>query len=535
MRIGGLASGMDIDSIVAKLMDAERAPLKKFQQQKQTYEWQRDALRTINKNSNTLRTSLFDMTLKGNMIKKTVTSTNDAVTAKANSDATGTLQISNVSRLATSATIKSENIFEQGTASNTKLTDLEATKDLFNGQDSVDIKMKVIKDSGKMEDVSITMTKDDTIATMVSKLNKSDTGLNAYYDQQSGSLSISAKATGLGKVYTQDSVASSSGSGPASVTQTGDYNQLVNTSMYVEEGLNFFTQLGFGEHNDLTSDDEANSFSTRGSNAILEYNGLKLERTSNTFNLNGYEITLNKTYNEATPITLKSSTDVDHFIKQAEEFVNKYNEFIKSTHDAINETKNRKYQPLTEDEKKDMSKEEIEKWEKTAKSGVIRRDSTVQQGLQNLRSIIYSNAGATGKNYDTLSEIGITTTKNFNDGGLLELDKDKLRKALIEDEEAVFKVFSNDVEGEPKGAIQQIRTSLEKFEASIEVKAGKESAAANTFTIGRNLNNVDKRITTWESKLKMIEDRYWSQFTAMEKAINKANEQSSTLFSGQAQ
>src|SRR5690606_7473529 len=108
----------------------------------------------------------------------------------------------------------------------------------------------------------------------------------------------------------------------------------------------------------------------------------------------------------------------------------------------------------------------------------------------------------TGKEYDTLSEIGITTTKTYSDGGLLELDKDKLRKALLADEEAVLKVFSNTAEGEPAGVIQQMRTSLENFQKSIEVKAGKESGANNTFTIGRNMDNVDSRIKTWEDKLK---------------------------------
>ena len=49
MRIGGLASGMDIDSLVEKLMTAEKAPLNKLYQRKQTYEWQRDAYRDVNK------------------------------------------------------------------------------------------------------------------------------------------------------------------------------------------------------------------------------------------------------------------------------------------------------------------------------------------------------------------------------------------------------------------------------------------------------------------------------------------------------
>ena len=51
-RIGGLASGMDIDSMVEKLMQAEKAPLNKLYQKKQTHEWQRDAYRDVNKKLN---------------------------------------------------------------------------------------------------------------------------------------------------------------------------------------------------------------------------------------------------------------------------------------------------------------------------------------------------------------------------------------------------------------------------------------------------------------------------------------------------
>lgn len=541
MRIGGLASGMDIDSIVAKMMKAQRAPLDKLQQQKQTYEWQRDAFRTMNKNAKALSDYMFDNTLKqSSLIKKSVTTTNDAITATANAGAAGTLQISKVEQLATAATIKSENIFtsadnpSKGVASNTKLKDLDVTAGLFASGSTNEIKMKVLKDSGKMEDVSITITDEDTIGTMVSKLNASSTGLNAYYDQNSGSLSISTKATGRGEVF----VNSSDTTAGSTTIITGDNKSSVKTSMFVDsqQGRDFFSALGFNPGGNLADISyDPTKVVDAGQNAKLEYNGLQIERNSNTFQLNGYTVTLNKTYKEQSPITLKATTDVDNFINKAEEFVNKYNEFIKSTHGAINETKNRKYAPLTEEQKKDMSEEEIEKWEKIAKSGVIRRDQTVATSLQNLRSIIYSNAGTTGKEYDTLSEIGITTTKTYSDGGQLELDKDKLRKALLADEEAVFKVFSNDKKGEPKGVINQMRDSLDNFQKRIEVKAGKDSAENDTFTIGRNMNSVNSRIKTWEDKLKMIEERYWKQFTAMETAINKANEQSSLFFSGTTQ
>ena len=48
LRIGGLASGMDIDGIVSKLMTAERMPLDKIEQRKIYTEWQRDDYRTMN-------------------------------------------------------------------------------------------------------------------------------------------------------------------------------------------------------------------------------------------------------------------------------------------------------------------------------------------------------------------------------------------------------------------------------------------------------------------------------------------------------
>ena len=60
MRIGGLASGMDIDALVEKLMNAERAPLNKLTQKKTTYEWQRDAYRDVNTKLKTFDTYIAD-------------------------------------------------------------------------------------------------------------------------------------------------------------------------------------------------------------------------------------------------------------------------------------------------------------------------------------------------------------------------------------------------------------------------------------------------------------------------------------------
>jgi flagellar hook-associated protein 2 len=64
---------------------------------------------------------------------------------------------------------------------------------------------------------------------------------------------------------------------------------------------------------------------------------------------------------------------------------------------------------------------------------------------------------------------------------------------------------------------------------SIEQKAGKASSTNNTFTLGRLLNNMDSQMDRFEDRLIQVEDRYWRQFTAMEKAIQRSNEQSMFL------
>ena len=62
-RLTGLASGMDYESIISKLMKAESAPIDKLKQQKQIREWQQEAFRDINTNLLALKTSALDMKL----------------------------------------------------------------------------------------------------------------------------------------------------------------------------------------------------------------------------------------------------------------------------------------------------------------------------------------------------------------------------------------------------------------------------------------------------------------------------------------
>lgn len=105
-RITGLASGMDYESIIEKLMKASRTPLDKLEKSQTKVEWQREALLEINSKFLAFRTSALDMKLQGTYKSYTADSTDKgAVSAIATSDAQeGTYKVS-VSSLATKTTL----------------------------------------------------------------------------------------------------------------------------------------------------------------------------------------------------------------------------------------------------------------------------------------------------------------------------------------------------------------------------------------------------------------------------------------------
>lgn len=258
IRVGGLASGMDIDQIVGDLMKAERIPLDKLFQKKTTTEWQRDAYRSINTKLKTFDTYLFNnFSLSSNFNKKTVQSSNSGlVTATATSSASSALSLEGVSQLATAARQIGTTISTTsgGTVTNTtKMSEL--------GISDTTVSIKSIQADGnlaaKSTDIEIKST--DTIAQVVTKINNSNAGVSALFEN--GKLSITAKNTGDVK-------------GGAEVQ--------------VVAGNDVFSKLGMADSTNLASG---------GTNSVFQVNGITTERSSNTFNISGYTVTLNSTFN----------------------------------------------------------------------------------------------------------------------------------------------------------------------------------------------------------------------------------------------
>lgn len=244
------------------------------------------------------------------------------------------------------------------------------------------------------------------------------------------------------------------------------------------------------------------------------------------------------------PISVTSTTNVEEIITKIKDFVNTLNGLITDLNNLIKEEKYRDYKPLTAAQRKEMSEHEIELWEKKAKSGVLRNDDIIREGLSAIRALIYeTNYGVVNEKFNTLFSIGITTSKNYLSGGTLEIDEDKLRAALEEDPDAVATLLSNSngklkdkviVNGEERevdtrGYLQKLRATFDSIKEKIELRAGRSSMTQTQYTIGRYLRDVDGQIEKWKAKLVEIETRYWNQFSLMEKMISKANHQSAML------
>ncbi|MED1740755.1 flagellar hook-associated protein 2 [Bacillus swezeyi] len=485
MRISGLASGMDIDDIVSKLMKTERVPLDKLTQKKQLLEWQRDSYREINTKIKEMQESIYTMLRPSTYgAKKVVSSNESAVTATATtSSASSTIQ---VNRLATAATYKSSDISG------------------YTGSDQTLTFQVTAPGETTAKKVEISVSSTDTLDDIVSKINKSGLSVSAIKDkiyngtEYVETIALTSKTTGAGGSIQADDAATAS----------------------------FMTdQLGFA----LDADNKLTA-SQVGENAEVVINGLQMEKTTNNFTVNNVTYQLKNT--TTSPVSIDVSTDVDGIYEKIKDFVTQYNELIDMVNGKLVEKKYRDYTPLSDEQKEDMTEKQIELWEEKAKSGLLRNDTILSGATNQMRTDFYSNVSVNGESLQ-LTQFGISTSSVYSQRGHLEINEEKLKAKIKEDPDSVANLFlagtSSTENYNEKGIMRRLQSVLTDTKKQIEDKAGNTTMANNQFSIGKNLNTVESDILSMNDRLKQVENRYYTKFTAMEKAIQKANEQSAYL------
>jgi len=522
IRFSGLASGLDTDSIVKELMNAHRIPLVRLQQQRQLLEWQKEAYREVNRLMTNFRNAVAPLRLQSTFLAKAATVSNASVanvTAGGNANAGSySLFVRQLAQGASAASLAELKHYSSGVVTGQRISMQTKLSEIRYVRDDGFLVESVIPVDGLtfyLNGQSFTITQDTTVAQFVADVNAkaSETGVKVSFDLTTQRFYFMTTQTG--KDVKIDFFQKDSAGGRVS---DGDAEK--------DPLLTFLTEA-IGIDKALLVTDVDNNTGLKilyGKNAIIDFQGATgLEFNTNNFTINGLTIQLKGT--GETNITVSSDTEA--IFNAIKTFVDEYNKLVDEVNKKLREPRYRDYPPLTEEQKKEMTGKEIELWEEKAKSGMIRNDAMVTGILSQLRTAIYSTVASS--ELKNLSAIGITTGL-YSERGKLYVDEDKLRDAINTNPEAVMKLFTTRNEQDSEDGIGfKLYELAGKAIDQLSRKAGSTSSLVDNSTLGQRIKDIDERIDRMQDRLIAIEQRYWAQFTALERAIARMNMQSAWL------
>ncbi|MCR5785752.1 MAG: flagellar filament capping protein FliD [Eubacterium sp.] len=339
-----------------------------------------------------------------------------------------------------------------------------------------------------------------------------------------------------------------------------------------------------------------------GSDLGIVLNGAVFTSSSNTITINGLTITataltdsdfdttseqtiVDSASNSTNTITITTSSDSSAVYDKIKEFFSEYNTLINGLNSLYNADSAKGYEPLTDEEKDEMSDTEIEKWETKIKDALLRRDSTLGSIINSLANAMaksyyikdgtavmydssegayyYGYASDGTKNYLTdssgntitsstqldtymstqdgfskysLSSFGISTLGVLNaadneeyayhidgdsDDSNTSSNTDKLLAAINSDPDTVAAFF---------GAL------FSDTYTTIGNKMSRTTLSSaytiyNDKEIDNEIEDVEDQIDKWEEKLEELQDYWYSKFSAMETALAELQSQQSSLAS----
>ncbi|MGI6697727.1 MAG: flagellar filament capping protein FliD [Clostridia bacterium] len=596
IRIGGLASGMDIDKLVSDMMRVQRMKADKLYQERQVLRWQQEDYRSINSLMLTFKNTVFDMRLQATLMKYSAVISGaqvaDVTAGSAAREGSYTLKVNDLAKQAVkesggslSKPLEGEAIGDTisiGSSNNEFVINLDGVEktititegeysieamagelqhkvDTAFGADQVkvgytadnrltfqpagDYKPQVTLKSGENDALealgfndgaSFRINPNASLKGMAERLSNnlfdagdvirfSINGQEFSYDLSEGGadenktlagiLSDINKNTEAGVLAYYDSVTDKI------VIKSKDYGVGAEVSIENLEG-NLFGAGG------ALQIDDGISF---GKNSQIELNGVVINKNSNRFTIEGLSFYLKETSDET--VVINVARDTQGAFDAIKNFVDEYNKVIETINSKLYEERFRDYPPLTDEQKETMSDREVELWEQKARSGLLRNDPVLSSIVSQMRTLMYQKVEGTGSVYNTLSSIGIKT-RDYKEFGKLHIDENRLREALNNDLEGVVSLFSQSGEVDSqRGLAVRLYDAVNSGITRLSDKAGSSTSLItydNSY-IGKRIRDMDKRIESMEEYLFQLEDKYWRQFTAMEKALNEMYSQSMWL------
>lgn len=477
VRLSGLVSNMDTESIVAELMSAQRLKKTKVENKKTKLEWKQDKWKAMNSKIYSFYTkTLSNMRMQSSYTTKTAKSSDESkVTATGGSvtaEGTHTIQISNLA----SAQFVTGGKLGSTVTGKTTLAELQMTAGATNKIN--------ITNGGKTE--SLEIKAETTVNDLVTAFKNA--GLNASFDATQKRFFVSSKESGLANAF--------------SITTEGSVD---------------LSKVGLG----------TSAVTVPAADAAFVYNGTPMTSSSNTVTMNGMTMNLVGTTGTDS-VTINVKNDTQAVYDMIKNFIKGYNEVLTSMNEAYYAETAKGYEPLTDDQKEAMSEDQVEKWETKIKDSLLRRDETLNTLIGSMRNTL-SRSVAVDKKAQYLSTFGIVTT-DYTEKGLLHINGDKDDLSVSDEDNDLMTALTNDPD-----KVMSVFTKLASdlyTDMSDKMSSTSMRSALNFYNdkdMKKQIDNYTDSLKTMESKLEDLESRYYKQFTAMERAMSQMNSQSSNL------
>ncbi len=500
VRLSGMNSGLDTEAIVAELVKAKSTKKENLEKDQKKLSWKQDAWKDLNSKIYGLYSkTLSDMRFSSSYAKKKTTASSSAISVVTGSGAPETVQSLKMVSMAKAAyltggelTVKNDEGMDVKASYKATSTMAEMGMTFAEGE----TKKITISVEGK-DPLDIELTADTKISDVVNELSKA--GVKANFDEKNQRFYVAAEGMGKDKNF----------------EITSDDNAALRT-------------LGL----DYSNVNNPQGKKLDGSDAEIELNGETYTSNSNTFEINGLTITLNNMTSDE--ITLTTSQDTSGVFDTIKTFLKEYNTLINEMDKLYNAESAAKYKMLSDDEKEEMNEDDVKEWEDKIKSALLRKDSTLGNVSNALKTIMLAGVEMSDGSKMYLSDFGINTLGYFaaadNEKSAYHIDGDKDDESTSGKEDKLSAMIASEPEKVSEFFSQLAKNLYSRLD---ELMARTDYSSAftvyNDKAMKTEYDDYKTKISKQEEKINTWEDFYYKKFTRMEKAMAKLQSQESAL------
>lgn len=453
----GVGSGLDVNGIVSKLLQADAVPQEAVKKQQAAVKSKISGYGQLNSALAALQTAAKNIATASKFNQQTLTSADPSVFT---ATSTNSASISSYS-IAVSQLAQSQKLASNGY---TNTTDVVGTGTLtlsFPG-------------NAKKTDVAITIdSSNNTLAGIRDAVNLSGASVTASIvnDGTTNRLVFTSKDTGTINAM-KISVAGDVGLSALSYDPAGTKNlnelQVAKDAMLNVDGI------------DIVKPSNTISDALDG----ITLNLLKTSPTTTTTNGAGVTTT---TYNK---IGLNVATDNTKVKDALQAFVDAYNKLNSSV------------QTLTKFDSAGSTKGNL-----STSNGPLMGDATARAVMAQIKNVLTGFVN-TGNTQSSLSQVGISFTAT----GSLSLDSTKLNTAISSNFNTLSALFVTTGSGTSavKGIAAQLDEKLTSFLASDGILQAKTDGYNNS------VKDLDSKISSWDTKLAALQKRYLATYSALD-------------------